>query len=29
MTRDGYCSQPLTILTVLTKRTKLKQIYQY
>jgi len=28
MTRDGYCSHPLTILTVLAKRTKLKIIYQ-
>jgi len=29
MTRGGYCSHPLTILTVLVKRTKLKKIYQY
>jgi len=25
MTRDIYCSHPLTILTVLAKRTKLKK----
>ena len=25
MTCDGYCSHPLTILTVLMKRTKLKK----
>jgi len=29
MTCGGYCSHPLTILTVLAKRTKLKKIYQY
>jgi len=29
MARGGYCSHPLTILTVLAKRTKLKKIYQY
>jgi len=29
MTRGSYCLHPLTILTVLAKRTKLKKIYQY
>jgi len=29
MTRGRYCSRPLTILTVLAKRTKLKKNYQY
>jgi len=29
MTCDGYCSRPLTILTVLAKRTKLNKIDQY
>jgi len=29
MTRGGYRSHPLTILTVLAKRTKLKKVYQY
>jgi len=29
MTRDDYCSHPLTILTVLAKMTKLKKLYQY
>jgi len=29
MTRGGYFSHPLTILTVLAKMTKLKKIYQY